>query len=70
VEGEADIGRLLTLQDPTAQEINDEITNRVVFMGRELGTLRYDESREDMVIEYRDGSTDLTGRYYDPFLDA
>jgi len=70
VEGEADIGRLLTLQDPTAQEINDEITNRVVFMGRELGTLRYDESRDDMVIEYRDGSTDLTGRYYDPFLDA
>jgi hypothetical protein len=70
VEGEADIGRLLTLQNPTAQEINDEITNRVVFMGRELGTLRYDETREDMVIEYRDGSTDLTGRYYDPFLDA
>jgi hypothetical protein len=69
VEATGDIGTLLSLRDLQVQDVNDEVDATVRFMGRQVGTLRYDESAEDLVIDYRDGSTDPTSRFYEPVLE-
>jgi len=69
VVAEADIGDLLLLDDPSAAEVNAEITATVQLMGRTVGTLQYDDELDDFVVVYRDDTSDPADRFYDPFLD-
>jgi hypothetical protein len=69
VVAEADVGDLLVLDDPTAAEVNAEITATVQLMGRTVGTLQYDDETDDFVVVYRDDTSDPADRFYDPLLD-
>jgi len=70
VELSADIGDLAALDDPTENQINQMIRAEVFFGSQKIGELEYDEDSEDIIIVYKDGSSESSERYYRDFLES
>lgn len=70
VELSADIGDLVAIDDPTEAQINSLVTADVYFGPQKIGELEYDEDSEDIIIVYKDGSSESSERYYRDFLES
>jgi hypothetical protein len=70
VELSADIGDLVVLDDPTEPQINSLFTAEVFFGSQKIGDLEYDEDSEDIIIVYKDGSSESSERFYRDFLES
>lgn len=69
LELSANIGELSMLAEPTESEINAAVTAEVYYGIQKIGDLEFDMETNDIIIVYKDGSSESTGRYYQPFFD-
>lgn len=66
----AQVGELVSLDDPSEQEINDRIDAPVEYQGQRIATLRYDKAEEQIEVVYsEDGSIDPASVFYEDFID-
>ncbi|MEX2477889.1 MAG: hypothetical protein WD357_05600 [Gracilimonas sp.] len=69
VQFDIDSGTLFSLNDPSENQINSLVTAEVLFKEVLIGELEYSEVEEDIMIVYKDGSSESSSRYYEDFLD-
>lgn len=66
---DADIGTLMSLSDPTQNQVNSLFSAEVFFKEIKIGELEYSEMDENIRIYYKDGTSETVDRYYEGFLE-
>ncbi|MEX2605494.1 MAG: hypothetical protein WD361_14885 [Gracilimonas sp.] len=66
---DVDIGTLITIDDPSENQINTLFNASVLYNDVSIGELEYSEEEEDILIVYKDGTSESTSRYYEDFLE-
>jgi hypothetical protein len=63
------IAELMSIEDPTANEINTILDMEVLFKDVKIGDLEYDEDNDAVNIVYKDGTVEDTAKYHEGFFE-
>lgn len=66
---DAQLGMLFAIDDPSENQINSLVEGEVAYKGVKIADLEYSEEDENIVIFYKDGSSDTADKYYEDFLE-
>lgn len=70
IQSLAGLGELLSLDDPTDNQINSLLDLNVLFNNVKIADLEYDSELETMVLYYKDSSSEDAKSYWDPFIET
>ncbi|MDR8390921.1 hypothetical protein NC796_07220 [Aliifodinibius sp. S!AR15-10] len=69
IDFSGEIGTLAALDDPSENQINSLVTAEVLYQDTKIGDLEYSAEAENVIIIYKDGSSETVDRYYERFAE-
>lgn len=69
IDFSGEIGTLITIEDPSENQVNSLVSAEVLYKGKKIGDLEYSEEAENVIIIYKDGSSETIDRYYEHFAE-
>lgn len=69
IEYDIEVGTLASIDNPTENQINSLFSADILYQGSIIGELVYSEENEDILIVYKDGTSESTARYYEDFAE-
>tara|TARA_R110002124_G_scaffold287272_1_gene472173 strand:- start:17924 stop:19006 length:1083 start_codon:yes stop_codon:yes gene_type:complete len=69
IDFDFEVGTLLTIDDPSENQINSLFNAEVKYKSFVIGQLEWSEENEDVMIIYKDGTSESASRYYEDFVE-